>query len=29
MVAGITYGALKTHGFKAALVTFEVPKDTE
>jgi putrescine importer len=29
MVAGIAYGALKTHGFKAALVTFEVPKDTE
>lgn len=29
MVAGITYGAVKTRGFKAALVTFEVPDETE
>jgi len=29
MIAGITYGAVKTRGFKAALVTFEVPDETE
>jgi amino acid transporter len=29
MVVGIAYGAVKTRGFKAALVTFEVPEDTE
>jgi amino acid transporter len=27
MVAGITYGAIRTHGFRADLVTFEVPSD--
>jgi amino acid transporter len=29
MVAGITYGAIRTHGFRAELVTFEVPSDLE
>ena len=27
MVAGITYGAIRTRGFRAELVTFEVPSD--
>jgi len=27
MIAGITYGAIRTHGFRADLVTFEVPSD--
>jgi hypothetical protein len=27
MVAGITYGAFRTRGFCAELVTFEVPPD--
>jgi amino acid transporter len=27
MAAGITYGAFRTHGFRAELVTFEVPSD--
>jgi amino acid transporter len=27
MVVGITYGAIRTHGFRADLVTFEVPSD--
>jgi len=27
MAAGITYGAFRTRGFRAELVTFEVPSD--
>lgn len=27
MAAGITYGAIRTRGFRAELVTFEVPSD--
>jgi putrescine importer len=27
MIAGITYGAIRTRGFRAELVTFEVPSD--
>jgi putrescine importer len=27
MAAGITYGAFRTHGFRAELVTFEIPSD--
>jgi hypothetical protein len=27
MAAGIAYGAYRTRGFKAELVTFEVPSD--
>lgn len=27
MAAGITYGAFRTRGFRAKLVTFEVPSD--
>ena len=27
MILGITYGAVRTHGFKAELVTFEIPED--
>jgi hypothetical protein len=29
MAAVITYGAIRTHGFHAELVTFEVPLDLE
>jgi amino acid transporter len=29
MVLGIAYGAARTHGFKAELVTFDVPEDAE
>jgi hypothetical protein len=29
MVAGITYGAFRTGGFRSELVTFEVPSDLE
>jgi len=29
MALGIAYGAVRTRGFKAELVTFDVPKDTE
>jgi putrescine importer len=29
MIAGIAYGAVKTHGFKADLVQFEIPADEE
>jgi amino acid transporter len=29
MVAGIMYGAIRTRGFRAELVTFEVPSDLE
>lgn len=29
MLLGIAYGAVKTRGFKAELVTFEVPEDPE
>jgi amino acid transporter len=29
MVAGITYGAIRTRGFRAELVTFEFPSDLE
>jgi amino acid transporter len=29
MVAGITYGAFRTRGFRSELVTFEVPSDVE
>ena len=29
MAAGITYGAIRTRGFRAELVTFEVPSDLE
>jgi len=29
MALGIAYGAVKTRGFKAELVTFDVPEDTE
>jgi hypothetical protein len=27
MTAGISYGAIRTRGFRAELVTFEVPSD--
>jgi hypothetical protein len=27
MIAGITYGAIRTRGFRSELVTFEVPSD--
>jgi putrescine importer len=27
MILGITYGAVRTHGFRAELVTFEIPED--
>jgi len=27
MIVGITYGAIRTHGFKADLVTFDVPEE--
>ena len=29
MVAGLTYGAIRTRGFKAELVTFEIPAESE
>jgi hypothetical protein len=27
MAAGITYGAFRTHGFRAELISFEIPSD--
>jgi hypothetical protein len=29
MAAGITYGAIRTRGFRSELVTFDVPPDEE
>jgi hypothetical protein len=29
MAAGISYGAFRTRGFRAELVTFEVPPEVE
>jgi hypothetical protein len=29
MVAGIAYGAVKTRGFKAELVSFDIPDEAE